>query len=448
VDVSGSMNAMQMEQAKEVMMEICGRLQPDDNMVISTLGNQTNSTGVMSDQEALNRLIAALEPGHEDTNLYAGIVESIHWLQTDGNVNPRKCLVILSDGRDDQKTGITKEEADAVVGQSSIPVYTVATLRRSPSDSQLEDAKILGSFARMSTGGVHYVPVLEGKNGNDIGASLIESMDNGIILTADLSGVTAVNEKDVWLLRVIYTGASGTAYEDSLELYAEDVELLKQAMEASTEAGIKETTATTVTSESESSPEIPQVEEPQEPEPETGMSPAAWIILVLAGLAVVVLILRRRGEDASKMQTPETPAFQSTPTGSVQETEAVSRTEPVSSASSFMPKRVRKYKLRLYAIGYGHIKYILKLEEGKDTTIGRTDRADIILDSSDKKLSAVHCKVRWEDGKLYVWDMNSSNGTFVNGVPIKDFGRVLVRDGETIRMGSYEYRVGHPGEGK
>lgn len=446
VDVSGSMNSMQMEQAKAVLTEICGSLQTDDNMVIGTLGNQTSSTGVISDQEELNRLITTLEPGHEDTNLYAGIVESIRWLQTDGSVNPRKCLVILSDGRDDQKTGITKAEADAAVGQSNIPVYTVATLRQSPSDSQLEDAKILGSFARMSTGGVHYAPVLEGKVGSEIGTELMESMDNGIILTADLSGLTAMNEKDVWLLRVIYTAANGTVCEDSLELYAEDIQLLKQVIEPSAEESTEETAAETVPTEPETSTEVPLPEDPTEPESEPGA--AVWILMAAAVVAAVVLLLRRKGKEPSEAESSEEPGASMTRTEPIRGSQSVGKTEPVGSATLFIPKRARKYKLRLYAIGYGHIKYILKLEEGKDTTIGRTDKADIILDSSDKKLSAVHCKVRWEDGKLYVWDMNSSNGTFVNGVPIRDFGRVLVRDGETIRMGSYEYRVGHPGEEK
>ena len=96
----------------------------------------------------------------------------------------------------------------------------------------------------------------------------------------------------------------------------------------------------------------------------------------------------------------------------------------------------------MYAIGYSDIVRTIRLEQGRKVTVGRNDKADVILDREDKKLSGIQCGMLWEDGKLYVWDMDSTNGTFVNGVPIKSMGRVVVHDGETIRVGSYEYRVG------
>ncbi len=48
--------------------------------------------------------------------------------------------------------------------------------------------------------------------------------------------------------------------------------------------------------------------------------------------------------------------------------------------------------------------------------IGRDFDCDIILDSSD--VSRKHSKVTRRDGKVYIEDLNSSNGTFVNSKPI------------------------------
>ena len=133
-----------MAQAKEALLAVVDGMKDGDNMAVGTLGNQTETSGFLTDREALRGVVEALEAGREDTNLYAGIVESIKALRTDASVNPRKCLVILSDGEDDQKTGITKDEAAKAVTDSGIPVFTVATLRSAGDEAGVSHAKLLG----------------------------------------------------------------------------------------------------------------------------------------------------------------------------------------------------------------------------------------------------------------------------------------------------------------
>ena len=99
------------------------------------------------------------------------------------------------------------------------------------------------------------------------------------------------------------------------------------------------------------------------------------------------------------------------------------------------------------AVGYEQIVHMLVLEKNKEVTVGRDKRAEIVLDGEDRRLSGVHCRLRWDGEKIYVWDMGSTNGTFVNGVPISQLGKVAVHEGETIRIGSYEYRIGREEEG-
>jgi serine phosphatase RsbU (regulator of sigma subunit) len=48
--------------------------------------------------------------------------------------------------------------------------------------------------------------------------------------------------------------------------------------------------------------------------------------------------------------------------------------------------------------------------------IGRTPPADVIL--ADSEISRAHCLVALKDGELYVSDLNSTNGTFVDGVKV------------------------------
>ncbi len=417
VDVSGSMNEEQMSQTKETLSAIADGLLDGDNMVIGTLGNQTDAGDFLTEPEEIKETIEALAAGGEDTNLYQGICESIRILESDPGVNPRKCLLILSDGKDDQKTGITKGEAEKAVAEASIPVYTVAVLRDAPDEEAIDNAKLLGSFARMSAGGAHFAPKLDGITAAEAGTAIRFQRENGFVVTAKLPDT--LPDKDEMLLRMVYTSAEGAVYEDTLKLYAEDLTGVFQSEEQ--EADTEE-----------------RLPEPLLPEPSSSLSPwliaaiAAAVLLVLAVLTAVCLRKRKRKEnpDGRKDGSEENSAAVTAVTSG--------EAAPVSGTKE---RSVRVLELRLYAIGYSGIGHTLRLEEGKEMTVGRNGKADIILDPKDPKLSGVHCEMKWENGKVYIRDMDSKNGTFVNGIPIRTIGRVAVHTGETIRMGSYEYRV-------
>lgn len=417
VDVSGSMNEEQMSQTKETLSAIADGLLDGDNMVIGTLGNQTDAGDFLTEPEEIKEAIEALAAGGEDTNLYQGICESIRILESDAGVNPRKCLLILSDGKDDQKTGITKGEAEKAVAEAPIPVYTVAVLRDAPDEEAIDNAKLLGSFARMSAGGAHFAPKLDGITAAEAGTAIRSQRENGFVVTAKLPDT--LPDKDEMLLRMVYTSAEGAVYEDTLKLYAEDLTGVFQSEEQ--EADTEE-----------------RLPEPLLPEPSSSLSPwliaaiAAAVLLVLAVLTAVHLRKRKRKEnpDGRKDGSEENSAAVTAVTSS--------EAAPVSGTKE---RSVRVLELRLYAIGYSGIGHTLRLEEGKEMTVGRNGKADIILDPKDPKLSGVHCEMKWENGKVYIRDMDSKNGTFVNGIPIRTIGRVAVHTGETIRMGSYEYRV-------
>ncbi len=436
VDVSGSMGADQMNQVREALLAIVDGMKDGDNMVVGTLGNQTQTSGFLTDKEELYQIMEALEAGREDTNLYSGIVESIHVLQTNAEVNPRKCLIILSDGEDDQKTGITEKEAGTAVEESSIPVYTVAALKNAENEEAISYAKLLGSFARMSTGGIHFAPILDDSTGKEAGQAIIAAMDAGFVVSAELP--ETLPDKDEVQLRMVYTAEDNTVYDDTLMIYTEDLNL-----ESNPESNPEPTP--TQESNPDSVPE-PDSEPDSEPDPEPIRDPASetstllellpWLIggaavLVIILIIVFVNIKHKKSVQEEQNEKKAEPAFFEKPS-----VESINQPKPEFTAS------VPVYELRLYAVGYSEIAYTIQMEEGREVTIGRNSKADIILDSEDKKLSSVHCRMQWNSGKLYVQDANSTNGTFVNGVPIKSLGRVVVHEGETVGMGSYEYRVG------
>jgi hypothetical protein len=82
------------------------------------------------------------------------------------------------------------------------------------------------------------------------------------------------------------------------------------------------------------------------------------------------------------------------------------------------------------------------LEEGErfdlisGLSIGRSRDADVQID--DRYASGVHARVFARDGRSYVEDMRSTNGTLLNDAELR--GEAELIDGDVIRIGDTEFR--------
>jgi hypothetical protein len=76
--------------------------------------------------------------------------------------------------------------------------------------------------------------------------------------------------------------------------------------------------------------------------------------------------------------------------------------------------------------------------DGSPVTIGRGPENEILLEG-DEYASARHARVEpYRDG-VWVVDLGSSNGTFVNGEPVMQ--RRQLRDGDHVHVGATELRL-------
>jgi hypothetical protein len=70
-------------------------------------------------------------------------------------------------------------------------------------------------------------------------------------------------------------------------------------------------------------------------------------------------------------------------------------------------------------------------------TIGRSRDADVQI--QDRYASSIHARLFSRDGRTYVEDMNSTNGTLLNDATLK--GEAEMLDGDVIRIGDTEFRL-------
>ena len=69
-------------------------------------------------------------------------------------------------------------------------------------------------------------------------------------------------------------------------------------------------------------------------------------------------------------------------------------------------------------------------------SIGRSTDADVRIE--DRYASQIHLRIYSRGGSYYVEDMNSTNGTYVNGARVST--QQLLRPGDVVRIGDTELR--------
>ncbi|HKO38324.1 MAG TPA: FHA domain-containing protein [Solirubrobacterales bacterium] len=69
-------------------------------------------------------------------------------------------------------------------------------------------------------------------------------------------------------------------------------------------------------------------------------------------------------------------------------------------------------------------------------SIGRSKDADVRID--DRYASSIHARVLSREGRFFVEDMNSTNGTLLNGATLKGEAELVDRD--TIQIGDTIFR--------
>src|SRR5581483_5862151 len=74
-------------------------------------------------------------------------------------------------------------------------------------------------------------------------------------------------------------------------------------------------------------------------------------------------------------------------------------------------------------------------------TLGRAEGNDIRLEG-DRLVSRTHARIEGRDGGVWLEDLQSANGTFLNGEQVKQ--PVLLADGDEIRIGSSVFRFETP----
>jgi hypothetical protein len=87
---------------------------------------------------------------------------------------------------------------------------------------------------------------------------------------------------------------------------------------------------------------------------------------------------------------------------------------------------------RLLLKSKGPVPQVIDLHEGLNR-IGRGEASDFQIE--DESLSELHCEVEVADNRVFVRDLESTNGTYIDGQPIRESALAA---GQTLQLGMVE----------
>lgn len=425
VDVSGSMSDEKLKAVKQILTSTLEDITEKDNVSIFSVGNDAYANPFVSTLNEYRSQIDAIDrKPTEDTNLYASIVKGLDVLKTGDKVNDKKCMVVLSDGEDDYTTGITQDEVYKKIESCHIPVFTIAMMEKKPTQKKVDASKTLGSFARSSPGGLDLVYGLDETTSSNLASKINTAIDNGYVLTADLSHYVSGGKEQVLKLELkTETGSTSDSYTI-------------------------ETNGFTGTAPSSPTPEAGTPDEKEADESAEEQSGNLWLIWVLSGavvvIAVILIVLSKSRKKKVQVEAPQADPSENMPlpekeqaeTASVtasipaggSDTLAMSQPEPLDPDVTVVLTKMDRLNNQVYMVDiFGSI------------VVGRVQEKSDLAFPEDGKLSSAHCQISFSANKLYVKDLNSTNGTYVNGIPIS--GQYKLEKGDILQMGSLQFRV-------
>ncbi|MCC8104846.1 MAG: FHA domain-containing protein [Clostridiales bacterium] len=124
-----------------------------------------------------------------------------------------------------------------------------------------------------------------------------------------------------------------------------------------------------------------------------------------------------------------------------QDSEEEKEIEPIEETRCLIPKEEDR-TLRLICCSDAESKeeYPEILPELNPIYIGKIrGEADVILNVST--VSRMHARIQVRQGQCYLKDINSKNGTFVNGRRLEPQEECEIQEGDTVAFAQIEYRV-------
>lgn len=330
-------------------------------------------------------------------------------------------IIIVSDGVDNKSLGYTKEELYSLIRENPYPIYTVGCANGNNNET-LEN---MFALSRMTVAESFLLSEVE-----DTMVITDRLKEDRSIIKLEILPSSDVMDGSRKTVRVSFGEGSGIA-----DLSA-DVTMPQQ------------TKVTDDHPESRPEPEVPEkpvVLVQEEKAEQTGIKKTAVLLVIFCfalAAAVIVLIVRmfaKRRKEKTKFEALDDSAYDPLQSG-------ISPSEK----TELMLEDIQGKGGETFCIWDSQNTYDIVMTDMRSTVktfqvplerniiVGRKQGVCNIVLDYDKSVSSRHCEICVRDGKFYIKDLQSSNGTFVNGSRVVSEAEIF--SGNIIKLGRLEMK--------
>lgn len=348
-----------------------------------------------SDREILKSKIGIIKPTDSQTHLHNGLVKAIEMgRRRDIGLPERRVIITLSDGKDDCTGGYTRQEVLDKMREDSVPVYAIGFYNSPLNDTKRGYLSTLGEFARTSGG--EYFQIGPAKV-MDIYSDIHKRAAGGFKAVVFCENTRA--DGTVYRLQVNLTDGN-RALNDGL-----NIRILPKIDKAASTAPPEE-----------------EVEEVGNIQGESSRVSILYFILGIPLIALLVLLVLKRIIKMRKKTDKEFSGANSSKKQGIQK-------------PGIKDNLDEGIKIRLTLTGKGEYipDYVTYLKDS--IVLGISSIAEN-LGVFDPEISERHCEITAEDNIVFIRDLESDTGTYVNGARIE--GKYRIHNSDLIRIGKTE----------
>ncbi|BCJ99212.1 FHA domain-containing protein [Anaerocolumna chitinilytica] len=365
-------------------------------------------------EDALN----TLQYDVKQTSLYTSLSNAIDYLdmreRTEGELYN---IILISDGIEADKNGITQGEVVEKIKSSAVLVHTFGLPTKSTDDSDkkesVEALKILGAFARTSMG-IHTVLNYDNKMEAELANEIITYVNNLYEVRFDIKDYEA--KKEGSLLRLIFAapGSDGTIFDAR-----KTIQIRKTGKEGSQDVTVS-TAPVAGNSDSKEGNDGLAKGRTSVIKGEAGTKVCLihkYLSSFLVGFLVIIIIigvamlLRKRRRSILKEKGVKRRSLKETQASGV-------------------------YMKAEFIAGPGRLESDEFYLQG-ELYIGRDKNCTIRIKNKD--VSKKNSRIYFKDNVVYIEDLNSTNGTLINNMKI--FSANKLRSGDVITIGSISFNL-------
>lgn len=392
VDISKSLTVQQFSQIKTALAHWLDGMTPQDRVALISVGKDVKQILPFTDDRAkLDSAIAQLNATDLETNLFRGLLDAIALgRQEHPNLPVRRAIVVLSDGIDDSVNGVSLDEVLKQNAEYRVPIHSIGFAAPPLNDGKRQGLKVLGMLARQSGG--HFVQA-----------------EAGHLDIAYESQFEVINRPYRLRLECPECVADGQSYRLNLS-WQDGQRSLSDGLDLRL------------------LPRAESAKNPVEIELPTSWQQIYFISLVTLVIGILLLWLYRRRQ---ALHFSDEAVFQNMTIPPV----VVPAKRADSPSSAAAPTGLN---VGFTTVSGAHKGQIQRFQVLSSLMIGRSPGCELCL-AEDAEVSAQHAVLRVFENRLMVRDLHSTNGTFVNGVPIHN--EFPLRNGDLLLFGRTELRV-------